>query len=116
MFNIILDISVDEQALDQALLSLDTCDENRQLNGINTNTAVSVAELPSDITDSLNVAAKQLSLLYESVNVTITENDEESGENLGEEAGSVVEPCLEQTTGNKKKRLSIYINFYLKLI
>jgi hypothetical protein len=95
-------MSVDEESINQALLSLDDCDETRQMNAINTITAVSVAELPTGITDSLNVAAKQLSLLYESVT---TEHGEELIEDATEEEGEIasgfVELCSEQETGRK---------------
>jgi len=108
---------MDEQSLNQALLSLDTCEANQQINSISTTTAVSVAELPSDITDSLNVAAKQLSLLYGSVVNPNTEEEEESIENFveGEEEinSNFLEPCPEQTTGKIKKFLLIE-SFYLK--
>ncbi|CAF0804708.1 unnamed protein product [Rotaria sp. Silwood1] len=95
--------SIDEQSINQALLSLDICDDTRQINGINTNTAVSVAEVPNDITDSLNVAAKQFSLLYESVvNVSTAETDEDfiddSLEREDEIASNYGRPCSEQKT------------------
>ncbi|CAF1311786.1 unnamed protein product [Rotaria sordida] len=127
--------SIDEQSINQALLSLDICDDNRQINRIHTNTAVSVAELPSGITDSLNVAAKQLSLLYESVvNVTTTEQEEDPFEDTTERedeiASSFVEPCSEQqrvqfqsssttpkptthtmTSGNQQQKRHIMISY-----
>ncbi|CAF1447334.1 unnamed protein product [Rotaria sordida] len=127
--------SIDEQSINQALLSLDICDDNRQINRIHTNTAVSVAELPSGITDSLNVAAKQLSLLYESVvNVTTTEQEEDSFEDTTERedeiASSFVKPCSEQqrvqfqsssttpkptthtmTSGNQQQKRHIMISY-----
>jgi len=53
--------------LDPALLCLNECDATQDMPSMSTTTGVSVAELPSDITDSLNDAAKQLSLLYGSV-------------------------------------------------
>ncbi|CAF1313511.1 unnamed protein product [Rotaria magnacalcarata] len=94
---------VEEQQINQALLSsLDLCNGNEQITSLSTNTAVSVAELPSDITDSLNVAAKQLSLLYESVsNVTSTEQDGNLVENSHDIEGlnsSTVEPLSEPET------------------
>ena len=99
-------MTMDEQSLNQALLSLETCEENQQINGINTPTTVSVAELPSDITDSLNVAAKQLSLLYGSV---VSPTDEDDIDNLGEGEeemnNSFAEPCLGHTTGRMKRIL-----------
>jgi hypothetical protein len=92
---------MDEQSLNQALLSLNACDENRQLNGIHTNTAVSVAELPSDIQDSFNVAAKQLSLLYGSVvSLQTAEEEEEADDNLGEIVSSSVAQCSDETTAS----------------
>ena len=91
------------------MLSLDNCNTNRDINGLNsTTTAVSVAELPSDITDSLNVAAKQLSLLYERV-VNSTEQGEELVDNLDVNAegkenvifDGIVEPSAEEETGRE---------------
>lgn len=74
---IFLEASVEDQSINQALLSsLDICNDAGQLNSINT-TAVSIAELPDAITDSLNTAAKQLSLLCDSASeVPATEQDE----------------------------------------
>lgn len=97
-------LSADEQTLNQALLSLDQCDENRDMHGMSTTTTVSVAELPSDITDSLNVAAKQLSLLYESVVNTTdhgeeVENEEVEGEEENGISDGLVEPCSNDVTG-----------------
>lgn len=98
-----LDISVDEQSLNQALLSLESCEENPHISSINTPTTVSVAELPSDITDSFNVAAKQLSLFYGSVVDPTPEEDEESIDHLGEEVNSHhPEPYFAHTTGKAK--------------
>lgn len=97
-----LDISLDEQSLNQALLSLESCEESSQNNSINAPTTVSVAELPSDITDSFNVAAKQLSLFYGSVVNPTPEEDEESIEHLGEEVNSNdFEPSFQHTTGKE---------------
>ncbi|CAF1593995.1 unnamed protein product [Adineta ricciae] len=80
-FDLLSDLSIDEQGINQALLTLDNTGESSPIPSISTTTAVSVAELPSGITDSLNVAAKQLSHLYDSVVSTATT---ESGEELNE--------------------------------
>ncbi|CAF2708983.1 unnamed protein product [Rotaria sp. Silwood2] len=104
--------SVDEQSINQALLSLDICDDNRQITAISTATAVSVADLPSGITDSLNVAAKQLSLLYESVvNVPTAEEDEDFIEDTIERedeiANSFVKPCSGQEAAQHQSSSTI---------
>ncbi|CAF0809847.1 unnamed protein product [Adineta ricciae] len=77
-------LSIDEQGINQALLTLDGSSESSSIPSISTTTtAVSVAELPSGITDSLNVAAKQLSHLYDSVvSTTTTEPGEELNEGV----------------------------------
>ncbi|CAF3444395.1 unnamed protein product [Rotaria socialis] len=95
----------EEQQINQALLSsLALCNDNEQITSLSTNTTVSVAELPSDITYSLNVAAKQLSLLYESVsNVTNTEQDGNLVEDSDETEqlnSSTVEPLSEPETAS----------------
>ncbi|CAF1133056.1 unnamed protein product [Adineta steineri] len=94
------DISVDEQNIDEALLS-DTCEE--QINGSNTVTSVTVSELPSGITDCLNVAAKQLHFLYDSVVSTpSTENGEEVDENRTETAEEISNGVVEQCTEDEE--------------
>ena len=99
-------ISSEERSLDQALLSLEPFDANQQINGINATTNVSVAELPTNIRDSFNVAAKQLTLLRESVLSPTAEEDENSVENLGEDedetVSNIAEPCLDQNIGKTK--------------
>lgn len=96
---------VDEQSISQALLSSDSCDDSRP---IITTTAVSVAELPSGITDSLNVAAKQLSFLYESVvGTNTTEEAEELNEDVSHRSEEIssgfVEVYTEQETGSARR-------------
>ena len=116
-FDLLSDLSIDEQSINQALLTLDGSDESSSIPAIGTTTAVSVAELPSGITDSLNVAAKQLSHLYDSVVSTATT---ETGEELNEgvdyrEQGisdSFVEVYTEEDEG--KKILSIRTIFKKK--
>ncbi len=100
IYNNFADVYLDEQSINQALLSLNSCDDSQQIS-INTISAVAVAELPTGITDSLNVAAKRLSLLYDSTaNTTTTEHDEDRTEEENNEiADGSVQPCSEQETG-----------------
>lgn len=104
-------VSLDEQTIDQALLSLDICENNQQVNNINSDTGVSVAKLPDAITDSLNVAAKQLSLFYDSVVNTTTNTDQNENlieDDLANEDDDIIssfgETCLEQETGIGKRK------------
>ena len=78
------DISVDEQGLDSALLSLDTGVASSS-NSLPTGTAISAADLPLTITESLNAAAKQLNHLCDNaVSDAETTHGEENHEDRDE--------------------------------
>ena len=100
IYNNFVDVSLDEQSINQALLSLDSCDDSQQIS-INTISAVAVAELPTGITDSLNVAAKRLYLLCDStVSTPTTEHGEDPTEEENNEiADGFVQPYSGQETG-----------------
>ena len=104
-------------------LLLDAWNIDQQINEISTAMTVSVAEVPSEIGDCLNEAAKQLSLLCDSgSSVTIDEPNEniirDEMEGADDIANSIVEQYSELETGKRAAKCSKLhsINFNLSSI